>query len=113
MIIIEEQFMLPQKGLRHWLRTNLRDAFKLAMFKHVPEEQLLLAWWQIPVLSVISVAVPFIWAFLHIGFSGEFQWDWLPSALFHIPLLLCAGILTAYAVGRSERSLLLMQVFLM
>ncbi|MES2354599.1 MAG: C13 family peptidase [Pseudomonadota bacterium] len=113
MIIIKEQFIFPQENFRQRLLKNFRHGFKLTMLIGVPEERLLLAWWQLPFLSVVSVAIPFSWAFLRVGFSGEFQWESLPSALFHIPLLWCAAILTAYAVGRSEKSLLLMQAFMM
>ena len=92
---------------------SLAQAFKLAVFIRVPQERICVSWWQIPTFALLSLLLSFVWALFKVGLGGEFQWYSLPSALFHLPVLLLAAIFTAYALQRSDKSLLLAQVFLM
>ena len=92
---------------------SLAQAYKLLFFVHVAEEHLRPAWWQIPVFGLFGVVVLLAWNITDVGLAGQFAWYSLPLALFHIPLLLLGAIFIAHALHRSEKTMLLMQVFLM
>jgi hypothetical protein len=106
----------PNKRRGAAIRTfflSLAQAYQLLFFKHVAEERLRLAWWQIPVFGLFGVVVLLVWNIAYVGLAGQFEWNSLPPALFHIPVLLLAAIFIAHALRRSEKTMLLMQVFLM
>ena len=92
---------------------NLAPAFKLLVFIRVPQERICVSWWQIPMFGLLSLLLSLLWAFSKLGLNGEFQWYALPLALFHLPLLLLAAICSAYALRRTDKTLLLIQTFLM
>jgi hypothetical protein len=101
------------KALAKTLLVSLGQALKLAFFLPVPEQRIHVSWWQIPIFALLSLLLPFVWSFIKLGFGGVFQWYSLPLALFHLPALLLAAIFIAYALRRADKTLLLLQVFLM
>ena len=106
----------PASSLRAATKTffvSLAQAFKLAVFLPVAEERIRVTWWQVPAFALLSLALSFVAALFRVGLDGEFMWYSLPSALFHLPVLLLAAIFVAYALRRSDKTLLLVQVFLM
>lgn len=92
---------------------SLAQAFKLLLLLKVREERISLAWWKIAVFGLFSVVVLLLWSIASVGLAGQFVWYSLPLALFHIPVLLLGAIFIAQALHRPEKTLLLMQVFLM
>lgn len=94
-------------------RKNLGNAFKLAVFCSVRADHIQVAWWQIAVFGLISLLIPLGYDLQSIGMNGEIAWDVLPAALVHLPIILFASIAVAYALGRGEETLLLLQTFLM
>jgi len=92
---------------------GLAQAFKLLAFLPVPEERIRVGWWQIPAFALASLVLSLIWSLFKIGLAGEFMWYSLPMALFHLPVLLLGAIFIAHALRRSDKTLLLVQVFLM
>src|SRR5262245_16705410 len=94
-------------------RKNLGNAFKLAVFCSVRADRIQVAWWQIAIFGLISLLIPLVHDLQSIGMNGEIAWDVLPAALVHLPIILFASIAVAYALGRGEETLLLLQTFLM
>src|SRR5262249_7384692 len=94
-------------------RKNLSNAFKLALFCSVRADPIQVASWQIAVFGLISLLIPLVHDLQSIGMNGEIAWDVLPAALVHLPIILFASIAVAYALGRGEETLLLLQTFLM
>jgi len=94
-------------------RKNLSNAFKLALFCSVRADPIQVAWWQIAVFGLISLLIPLVHDLQSIGMNGEIAWDVLPAALVHLPIILFVSIAVAYALGRGEETLLLLQTFLM
>lgn len=106
----------PTASLRTALKTffvSLGQAFKLAVFIPVAEARIRVTWWQIPVFALLSLVLSFAVSLFRVGLGGEFMWYSLPSALFHLPILLLAAVFLAYALRRADKTLLLVQVFLM
>ncbi len=92
---------------------SLAQAFKLLLFLKVKEERIFLAWWQIAVFGLFSFVVLLLWNMASVGLAGQFVWYSLPLAVFHIPVLLLGAIFIAQALHRSDKTVLLIQVFLM
>lgn len=92
---------------------SLGQAIRLAAFLNVPEDRLYTRWWLIPVFALLAVVLHFFWALLSLGMDGEFSWYSLPIALFHLPVLVFAAIFVAYASRQPDKTLLLVQTFLM
>ena len=101
------------KTLSKTLLISLGQALKLAFFLPVQEDRIHVSWWQVPIFALLSLLLPFLWSFIKLGLGGEFQWYSLPLALFHLPVLLLAAIFIAYALRRADKTLLLVQAFLM
>jgi hypothetical protein len=80
----------------------LRDAFRLAFFRDVPEERLTRGWGTILVAAFVTLLIPAVPALWSNGLSGEWNWYALPSAVFHVPLIFVAAIAAAYALGRRN-----------
>ena len=70
-------------------------------------------WWQVVAFTVLSVAAPMLWSLWETSFSGEFHAQALQGMLFHVPLMICAGVAMAYAVHQPEKSLATVQMLLM
>ena len=101
------------KAARKTFFIGLAQAFKLAVFLPVAEARICVSWWQIPVFALLSLTLAFGWALIKVGAAGQFTWYSLPLVLFHLPVLLLAAIFIAYALCRADKTLLLVQVFLM
>lgn len=103
----------PKNAAFKTVLISIAQAFKLAFFLRVRQEQIYVTWWQIPLFALMALALSFVWALIQVGWGGAFQWYSLPMALFHVPVMLLAAIFAAYALQRAEKALLLAQVFLM
>ena len=95
------------------LARSLAQAFQLALFIRVPQEKIMVTWWQIPVIALLGVSVSTILSLIKVGWGGQFMWYSLPMTLFHLPVLLIAAIFVAYAVQRADQALRFAQIFLM
>ncbi len=95
------------------LRQNLNNAFRIAFFVRVPEQQMPVSLWQAMCFAFLSMTVPVIWALVVVGDAGEWNLYALPAVLFHIPVLLFAAALIAYAIPRLDQVLAFFQAFLM
>ena len=95
------------------LSRNITNAFRLAFFLRVPENRMPVMWWQVVAFTVLSVAVPMLWSLWETNFGGEFHAQALQGMLFHVPLLICAGVTIAYAARQPEKSLAAVQMLLM
>jgi hypothetical protein len=93
----------PVRESRRWdgIRSAIADALRLAFFLPVKEGHPPARWSAIFLLASISVAIPILSALWDVGSEGQWNWFSLSSALFHIPLLLAAAIVAAYALGRA------------
>ena len=80
----------------------LADAFRLAFFRPVPAERLARGWGAVSAAALLTLIVPALPALWINGPNGEWHWFTLPSAVFHIPLVIFAAIAAAYALGRKE-----------
>ncbi len=70
-------------------------------------------WWQVVAFILLSVAVRMLWSLWETGFGGEFHAQALQGMLFHVPLMICAGVAMAYAARQPEKSLATVQMLLM
>ncbi len=95
------------------LRRNIANAFRLAIFLRVPEERLPVMWWQVVAFVAISIAMPLAWSLVATGLDGEIHFQALQGMLFHVSLMLCAGVMMAYATRQPEKSLSIVQMLLM
>lgn len=93
--------------------TGVAQGFKLLVFLRVPEERIRVSWWQIPAFALASLVLSLLWSWFKIGMAGKFMWYSLPMALFHLPVLLLSAIFIAQALRRADKTLLLVQAFLM
>ncbi|HXV80731.1 MAG TPA: hypothetical protein VEG60_12710, partial [Candidatus Binatia bacterium] len=85
--------------------TNLVNACKLAVFRTVLADQIVVAWWQIAAFGLISLLLPFVYDLHSEGISGHIAWDTVPAALVHLPILMLASIVAAYSLDRSDATL--------
>jgi Peptidase C13 family len=92
--------------------TNLANGFRLALFRRVEEDLIRVAWWQVAAFGLASLFIPVVYNVASIGLNGEFEASDLPSAMAHVPLILLTAIVAACVLGRSEKTLLLLQTFL-
>ena len=91
----------------------MANAFRLAVFMRVPESRMPVMWWQVVAFTLLGAAVPLLGSLLETGLDGVFQKHALQGMLFHVPLLVCAGIAVAYAARLPEKSLAVVQMLLM
>jgi hypothetical protein len=105
----------PEAEGQHWhaLKTNLRNALKLAFGQTVAPEKLTISWWQTLVFALLGLLPPLIYDFAANGTQGELAWENTPDALFHLPIFLIAAGAAAYALGRGELALSIFQPLLM
>ncbi|HEY1370945.1 MAG TPA: C13 family peptidase [Candidatus Binatia bacterium] len=109
----------PQEATRTVTRNaaaffgNVLNGFRLMFFRRVEAERIAVAWWQVAAFALAGLAIPFLHDLASVGFNGYFGWWGIPSALVHVPVILFAAIASASALGRSEKTLLLLQIFFM
>jgi hypothetical protein len=99
-------------GVLSLLRTNSVNAFKLAFFYKLALDHFSARWWLVVVFSAITLLVPLLYDFASVRTAGRIDWEAIP-AIAHIPIVLLAAIVTAYALGSSDKTLFLLQAFLM
>jgi hypothetical protein len=85
---------------RDALTGAVRDAVRLAFFRSPGDGRPAGSWTAVLLAALASVTFPIVVSFVFLGIDGEWSWYSLPSALFHVPVLLGAAILIGYAVGR-------------
>lgn len=95
-----EQAPLPRRRAVAW--RMLRDAFRLAFFRDVPEERMKRGWGWVLLAAAATLAIPALPALWKIGLAGEWNWYLVPFAVFHVALVLAASIVAAYALGRRD-----------
>ena len=82
-------------------------------FSEIAADRFPATWWQVAVFGAITLLIPLLYDFASIGTAGRFDWEAIPLAIAHIPIILLAAIVTAYALGSSDKTLFLLQAFLM
>jgi len=92
---------------------NLAHGFRLALFRQVEQDRVPVGWWQVAAFGLASLLIPVLYDIASIGLNGEVEWDAIPSAMAHLPVVLFAAIVVAHALGRGEKTLSLWQIFLM
>lgn len=92
---------------------NSAIAFRLAFFQRIAGDCISIAWWQVAAFAVASLLIPVVYDIASIGAIGQVQWYAIPSAMVHLPFVLFAAIAAAYALGKGEKTPLLLQAFLM
>ena len=96
-----------------FLRRASVNAFRLAFFQESAPDHFSVTWLQVAAFSTATLLIPILYDIASVGIDGRFDWDAIPSAIAHLPIILLAAIVTAYALGRSENTLFLFQAFLM
>jgi hypothetical protein len=79
-----------------------KDALRLTFFRPLAEGRPSGSWSSVFAAALVSMAIPIATAFGVIGMNGQWNWFALAFAVFHVPMLLGASILAAYAIGRSN-----------
>ena len=95
------------------LLRNSANAFRLAFFFRIAEDRISVAWWQVAAFALASLFIPVLYDIALVGRNGQVEWYAIPSAMVHLPVILFAAIAVAYALGRGEKTPLLLQSFLM
>jgi hypothetical protein len=95
------------------LRRASANAFRLAFFQESAPDHFSVTWLQVAAFSAATLLIPILYDIASVGIDGRFDWDAIPSAIAHLPIIMLAAIVTAYALGRSENTLSLWQAFLM
>ena len=106
-------FNLPPNEFAHAARENLVTAFKPAFFQPDVAAAWPAKWWQIASFGTLTVLIPLLYELAANGISGRVDWEAVPSAIAHIPVILLAVIVTAYVLGSSDKTLSLFRSFLM
>ena len=89
------------------------NALRLALFQPVAADRFRTTWWQVAAFGIATVLLPVVFDLLSIGINGQFKRDALSSATVHLSIILFAAIVTAYLLRSSEKTLFILQVFLM
>lgn len=95
------------------LQQNIGNAFRFAFFARVTEEKVPVSWGQVVSFTLLSMAAPVAWSLVALGGDGYWNWTSLPDATFHVPVLLFAAVLVGHTLLRLEKTLALLQAFLM
>jgi hypothetical protein len=100
-------------GLLSTLLQSSANAFSLAFFQRIAPDRFRPTWWQVAAFGAATVLLPVMLDLAWIGINGQFKPDALPAAIAHLPIILFAAIVTAYALRSSEKTLFILQTFLM
>jgi hypothetical protein len=92
---------------------NLTSGFRLAFLYPVDQDRIAIAWSQVAAFGFASLLIPVLYHFAVVGLNGEVEWDAIPAAMVHLPVILFAAILVSSAARRSEKTLSVLQIFLM
>ncbi|HJU61329.1 MAG TPA: C13 family peptidase [Candidatus Binatia bacterium] len=100
-------------GLLSTLLQSSANAFRLALFQQIAADRFRITWWQVAAFGAATVLLPVMFDLSSIGINGQFNGDAIPSAIAHLPIILFAAIVTAYVLRSSEKTLFILQAFLM
>ena len=100
-------------GVLSTLSQSSANALRLALFQQIAADRFKTTWWQVAAFGVASLLIPVLFDLAWIGINGEFNRDAIPSAIAHLPIILFAAIVTAYVLRSSEKTLFILQAFLM
>jgi hypothetical protein len=89
------------------------NAFRLALFQQIFADRFRTTWWQVAAFGAVTVLLPVVFDLLSIGINGQLNRDAIPSAIAHLPIILFAAIVTAYVLRSAEKTLFVLQAFLM
>lgn len=78
------------------------DAVRLAFLLPVAADRMAASWPTIIGIGVVAALIPSLPAFWTNPLAGEWSWFAVPSAVFHLVLLLIAAVVSAAALGRRE-----------
>ncbi|HEY3306040.1 MAG TPA: C13 family peptidase [Candidatus Binatia bacterium] len=92
---------------------NLANGFRLALFLRIREDRLTVAWWQIAAFGLAGWLISVVSAVATMHLHPAMLFWTIPSAASELPVFGLAAILAAYVIGRSDRTLTLLQAFLM
>ncbi len=95
------------------LRVNIGNAFRLALFLRVPEARMPAGPGQLIAFVGFGTIVPLAGSLADTGIHGEIHFQALQGILFHVALMLCAGVMIALVARRPEKSLAVVQMMLM
>ncbi|MGB7947488.1 MAG: C13 family peptidase [Candidatus Binatia bacterium] len=94
------------------LRRNAVRAFRLAFLQRDVVDGFPATWWQVATFGALTVLIPLLYDFATIGIAGRLDWEAVPLAIAHIPVILLAVIVTAQVLGSADQTLSLLQTFL-
>jgi Peptidase C13 family len=100
-------------GLLSTLLQSSANAFRLALFQQIGADRFRTTWWQVAAFGIATVLLPVVFDLAGIGINGQFKRDAIPSAIAHLTIILFVAIITAYVLRSSERTLFILQAFLM
>jgi Peptidase C13 family len=100
-------------GVFATLLQSSANALRLALFRQIGADHFRATWWQIAAFGSATVLLPFTFDLAWIGLNGQFKPDAVPAAIAHLPIILFAAIVTAYVLRSSEKTLFILQAFLM
>lgn len=78
------------------------DALRLAFFRKVPAENMDRGWGCALGVVFATVVLPNVFSLGRHGLTRQWDWYLLPTAVFHVALILIAAIIVAYFIGRTQ-----------
>jgi hypothetical protein len=100
-------------GVLSILLQSSANALRLALFQQIDADRFRTTWWQVATFGVATLLIPVLFDLPWIGIDGQVKREAVPSAIAHLPIILFAAIVTAYLLRSSEKTLFILQVFLM
>jgi hypothetical protein len=100
-------------GLLLTLLQSSANGLRLALFQQIAADRFRTTWWQVAAFGAVTVLLPVVFDLSLIGINGQFNRDAISSAIAHLPIILFAAIVTAYVLRSSEKTLFILQAFLM
>jgi Peptidase C13 family len=100
-------------GVLSTLLQSSANAFRLALFQEIAADRFRTTWWQVAAFGVATLLLPVLFDLVWIGINGQLKRDAIPAAMAHLPIILFAAIVTAYVLRSSEKTLFVLQAFLM
>jgi hypothetical protein len=100
-------------GVLSTLLQSSADALRLALFQEIDADRFRTTWWQVAAFGIATLLLPVLFDLPWIGINGQFKREAISSAIAHLPIILFAAIVTAYVLRSSEKTLFILQAFLM
>ncbi|MEB0032530.1 C13 family peptidase, partial [Undibacterium sp. RTI2.1] len=91
--------------------SNLKIGLRAVLFLRFSKEELYVSWSQVVLLTAIHLTLLFSLDFVHIGFTGEFNWFGLPGAIFTLPMMIIVAWAMTLSANQSDKTLSLLVVF--